>query len=80
MNVLKWAVDKVKNFGVGAAINALDNIEKPLGDRIEQIREQFVQLSSYGMAKMLVDNVQDLLRKYFKIPDSSLKNGDQPKT
>lgn len=63
----KW-FSKLKNFGVEKAINALDNVEKPLGDKIEVIRYQFEKLDSYGIAKLIIDQVQDVLRAYFKLP------------
>lgn len=65
---MNWIINKIKNFGVAKAIDALDNLEKPLGDRIKASMDQFQQLDAYGIAKMMIDEVQDLARDYFKIP------------
>jgi len=73
--MFNWIVSKIKNFGVGHAIDALDNIEKPLGDRIDASLKEFNKLDAYGVAKMMIDEIQDLLRAYFKIP----KPEDRPK-
>lgn len=63
-----WIASKIKNFGVNKAIEALDNIEKPLGERIDASIKKFNELDGYGIAKMVIDEIQDLLRAYFKIP------------
>lgn len=60
--------NKIKNFGVGKAIEALDNIEKPLGDKIEEKKKMLQLLDSQGLAKWIVDEVQFWLRSYFKVP------------
>lgn len=65
---------KIKNFGVGKAIDALDNLEKPLGDKLEDQRKKLEQLDSYGLSKWIVDEVQEWLRAYFKIPAPVPKN------
>lgn len=66
---------KIKNFGVGKAIDALDNLEKPLGDKLEDQRKKLEQLDSYGLSKWIVDEVQKWLRAYFKIPEPQPKIG-----
>lgn len=66
---------KIKNFGVGKAIDALDNLEEPLGDKLEDQRKKIEQLDSYGLSKWIVDEVQEWLRAYFKIPPPRPKNG-----
>lgn len=66
--MFKMILDKIKNFGIGHAINALDNLEKPLGEKLEAQQKRLEQLDSYGLAKWIVDEVQEWLRAYFKIP------------
>ena len=65
----------VKRWGVGKAIDALDNIEEPLGKKIQDSIDEFRKLDGRGIAKMMVDEVQSLLRSYFKIelPDKTGK-------
>lgn len=58
---------KIKNFGVGKAIDALDNLEKPLGDRIEEQKQKINSLNSQQLSKWIVDEVQKWLRIYFNI-------------
>lgn len=60
---------KIKNYGVSKAIDALDNLEQPLGERLELLRKQIEELDSQGFAKLLIDEIQTLLRQYFKIPE-----------
>ncbi len=66
--MFSWIATKIKNFGVAKAINALDNLEGPLGDRITNSIQEFQKLDGYGIAVLMIDEVQDLLRAYFKIP------------
>lgn len=66
--MIKNFFNKIKNFGVGKAINALDNIEKPLGDKIEEQRQKIASMNSYELSTWIVDQVQWWLRAYFKIP------------
>ena len=72
--MLKNFFAKIKNYGVGKAINALDNLEQPLGDKLEAQRKKIEQLDSYGLSKWIVDEVQDWLRSYFKIPQPQPKS------
>ena len=69
-----WIISKIKNFGVEKAIEALDNLEKPLGDRLDESIKKFSELDGHGAAILIIDEVQELLRAYFKIPPPS-KNG-----
>lgn len=64
---------KIKNFGVGKAIDALDNIEKPLGDKIEDKKKILQLMDSQALAKWIVDEVQFWLREYFKVPQPPIK-------
>ena len=70
---MSWLLSKIKNYGVGHAITALDNLEKPLGDKINSSIKQFSELDGYGIAVLVIDQVQELLRSYFKIPPSEKK-------
>ena len=65
--MFSWIVSKVKNYGVGHAIQALDNIEVPLGNKIQTSIDEFRKLDGYGIAKMMIDEIQGLLYSYFKI-------------
>lgn len=69
---LRW-IQKIKNFGVGKAIDALDNLEKPLGDRIEEQKKKISAMDSYALATWIVDEVQVWLRDYFKISPPVVK-------
>lgn len=71
-----WILDKIKNWGIGAAVEALDNLEKPLGEKIQSSIDEFRKLDGYGVAKMIIDEVQELLRDYFKLPP---KEEEKPK-
>ncbi len=62
-----WIINKIKVYGVAKAIDALDNLEKPLGDRITLSIQKFNELDGYGIAVLMIDEVQSLLRSYFKI-------------
>lgn len=62
-----WILTKIKNYGIAKAIDALDNIERPLGVRIQNSIDEFRKLDGYGVAVMMVDEIQLLLRSYFKI-------------
>lgn len=64
---MSWLLNKIKTIGVGAAINALDNLEKPLGDRFQASIDEFRKLDGHGAAILIIDQVQDFLRAYFKI-------------
>lgn len=66
--MIKNFFNKIKNFGVGKAIDALDNIEEPLGNRIEIQRKKIAEMDSQALSKWIVDEVQGWLRAYFKIP------------
>lgn len=59
---------RIKNWGVGHAIDALDNLEKPLGEKIDAQLARLRELDAYGLAKWIVDEVQEWLRAYFKLP------------
>ncbi len=61
-------IKKIKNWGIGAVIDGLDNIEKPLGDHIQNSIDEFRKLDGHGLAKMVIDQIQSLLRAYFKLP------------
>lgn len=65
---MSWILAKIKNYGMAKAIDALDNIERPLGIRIQNSIDEFRKLDGYGVAVMMVDEIQSLLRSYFKIP------------
>lgn len=71
--MIKNFFNKIKNFGVGKAINALDNIEKPLGDKIEEQRQKIASMNSYELSTWIVDQVQWWLRAYFDIPQPEKK-------
>lgn len=60
-------IEWIKNFGVGHAIDALDNLEIPLGNEIEKQKQKIQSMNSRQMAVWIVDQVQSWLRKYFKI-------------
>ena len=66
----------LKNWGAKHAIAALDNIEAPLGKKIQDSIDEFRKLDGYGVAKLLIDEVQSLLYSYFKItpPDDKKAN------
>jgi len=64
-----WIVAKFKNFGVGQAIAALDNLEKPLGDKLQSSIKEFSELDGHGAAILIIDEVQTFLRAYFHIPE-----------
>lgn len=61
-------IQKIKNWGVGAAIDALDAAEGPLGDRIQGSIDEFRKLDGHGVAILLVDEIQSFLREFFKLP------------
>lgn len=63
MFLLNW----IKRYGIGSAIDAMDNLEKPLGDQIENEKKKIAAMDSQALAKWIVDKVQDGLRKWFKI-------------
>ena len=71
--MFKWITDKIKTYGVSHAVDALDRLEKPLGDRIEASMEKFNELDPHGLAKIMIDEVQSLLRAYFGIKDPEVK-------
>jgi hypothetical protein len=64
---MSWLISKIKNFGVKAAVQALDNLEKPLGDKINSSIKQFAELDGYGVAKLVIDEIQQMLYAYFGI-------------
>lgn len=64
---MSWLISKIKTYGVRAAISALDNIEKPLGAKINSSIKEFAQLDGYGVAKLTIDEIQFLLYAYFQI-------------
>lgn len=70
----KW-LDRIKNWGVKHAIDALDNLEKPLGAKIQGSLDEIHKLDGYGLAKWIVDEVQEWLRIYFNLPTN-----DDPQT
>lgn len=65
-----WILTKIKNYGMAKAIDALDNIERPLGVRIQNSIDEFRKLDGYGVAVIMIDEIQSLLRAYFRIPPS----------
>lgn len=71
--MFKWIFNKIKTYGVGAAIEALDNLERPLGEKIDASIKEFNKLDGYGIAKMVIDWIQELLRAYFKLPETQKK-------
>lgn len=71
-----WIFTKFKNFGVSKAIAALDNLEVPLGQKIDASIKEFGQLNGYGISVMVIDELQDLLRAYFKI-EAPKKQGEE---
>lgn len=68
-----WLLTKIKNYGIKAAIQSLDNIEQPLGKKIQDSIDEFRKLDGYGVSKMMVDEIQDLLYAYFKITPPEVK-------
>ena len=62
---MNWLISKIKNWGIGAAIEALDNLEQPLGDKIQSSIDEFRKLDGHGVAILLVDEAQEILRAYF---------------
>ncbi len=61
--MLNW----IKNWGIGHAIQALDNIEPVLGTKIQNSLADFHKLDGQGVAKLMIDEIQTLLYAYFKI-------------
>lgn len=68
MNLIQRLIAKVKNLGVGKAIDLLDNFEKPLAAKIEEQKIKLNSMSSEEQAKWIVDTVQVALRIYASIP------------
>lgn len=68
MSLIQKLIAKVKNLGVGKAIDLLDNFEKPLAARIEEEKQKLNSMSSEEQAKWIVDTVQNALRIYAAIP------------
>lgn len=68
-------ITKIKNWGIGHAVDSLDNLEQPLGDKIEAQLAKIRELDGRGLAKWIVDEVQDWLRLYFQLPPPPAKNG-----
>jgi len=67
MNIFKKIAEKIKNFGVGAAINSLDNFEAPLADLIEEKKKEFNSMSSKEQATWIIDKIQTALKIYANI-------------
>lgn len=67
MNIFKKITEKIKNLGVGAAINSLDNFEAPLADLIEEKKKEFNSMSSEQQSKWIIDKIQQALRVYANI-------------
>lgn len=67
MNIFKKITEKIKNLGVGAAINSLDNLEAPLADLIEEKKKEFNSMSSEQQSKWIIDKIQQALRVYANI-------------
>lgn len=63
----KWFL-RFKYWGLGSAIDALDNFKTPLGTKIQADLDQIHELSGYGLACWLIEEVKSWLRIYFKLP------------
>ncbi len=68
MGLIKTIIQKIKNVGVGKAIDLLDNFEKPLAQKIEAEKQKLNSMSSEEQAKWIVDAVQTALRIYAAVP------------
>lgn len=68
MGFIQKIVAKVKNLGVGKAIDLLDNFEQPLAAKIEDQKHKLNSMSSEEQARWIVDTVQTALRIYANIP------------
>lgn len=65
---MSWIITKLKAFGIKAAIQALSNIERPLGEKINSGIKQFAELDGYGVARLVIGEIQQMLYAYFNIP------------
>lgn len=62
-------MDKIRNWGVGKAIAALDLLEPILTERLNDAKKQIDEMDSKQLSVYLIDQVQDTLRKHFNIPE-----------
>lgn len=62
MNWLKSLWNTLKSDGIDIAINALDNLEDLLTERIEKYKKELDAKTSREQAIWIIDQVQDLLR------------------
>jgi len=70
---MNWLINKIKVWGIGAAVEALDRLEQPLGDKIQDSIDEFRKLDGHGVAILLVDQAQEMLRAYFNLPKPEKK-------
>lgn len=68
MGIFKRIAAKIKNVGVGTAINMLDNFEAPLAVKIEEQKAKLNAMSSEQQSKWIIDTIQAALRIYANIP------------
>lgn len=66
--MFKKILARIKNYGVGKAIDSLDNFEAPLAAKIEEQKVKINSMTSEQQAKWIVDEVQSALRIYANIP------------
>ena len=65
--MFKNLINRIKAFGVGKAINALDLLEGQLESKLEEFKKETSKMDSHQMAVFLIDQVQDALRQHFKL-------------
>lgn len=76
---MNWFFSKIKNYGVGKTIDALDNLEGPLGEWFDKSIKEFSELNGKGAAILIIDQVQFMMRAYFKIPQPEPKKQELKK-
>ena len=65
--MFSWVINKLKSFGVRAAVEGLDNLKAPLGDQIQKSIDEFGKLDGRGVAILVVDEAKLYLYSYFGI-------------
>lgn len=66
--MFKKLFSSIKNYGVGKAIDSLDNLEPILAEKIEEQKKKINAMTSKEQSKWIIDEVQGWLRHYAKIP------------
>ena len=59
--------NKIRNFGVSKAINALDLLQPAVEKKLEEFKAETAKMNSRQMSIFIIDQVQDALRKHFNI-------------